>query len=224
LIVILNSQELAEAGKLLDRYPGADVRQMAIKPGVELNKVADLVVDNLKDEEKKKPEGLIDLLVIHTHGAPGEMYLSGDADFGRIVNADSAEHFAGPFAKLLKPHSKGGRGVELYGAPFAAPLLNPRNGKIEDELYGLRFITKLSRGFKAVVCVGADYPAPLSEAQQEDAVIKVFAKEYDDLEEIITIPMRFSMLPDGSFRSRKETILEKLARESSRKDFVLNKF
>lgn len=204
MIVYLHSAEKEKAIRTFDRHLRSDVRHVVVPKGADIRRLAEFVVSRFSDEEKKKPEGLIELLIIHSEGGPGEIHIGGSGEEGSTIYIGNAIRFGATFAKLLAPPRKGGQGVELHGCEAAAAETDPRSGEIRDADCGLKFIFALACGFNTRVRASRDPLVPGNEEFFGESLAEAFPGDGDWQDNVLLRPRQ-----DGSdgFQSRRDALL-----------------
>jgi hypothetical protein len=173
MIVYLHSFKDRYAGRTFSRHIGMDIRHINVPDSTELKDIADVMVAGLNEEEQAAPEGLIDLLVIVAPGGPGFFTLSGEPqDEAFWIDEHSAETFAIPFARLLKPRNFLGEGVEIHGCGPGAAKIDPWTGEASDPDSGHRFLMKLAGFFAHRVKASADAGLTGVDEDYEDSLLE----------------------------------------------------
>jgi hypothetical protein len=198
MIIYLHSFKDRYAGRTFSRHIGMDIRHINVPDSTELKDIADVMVAGLKEEEQAAPEGLIDLLVIVAPGGPGFFTLSGEPqDEALWIDEHSAETFASPFARLLKPKNFLGEGVEIHGCGPGAPEIDPYSGEAVDANSGYRFIGKLAGLFAHRVKASADEGLVGVDEDYEDSLVE--AEPSPDLDGETEIRIVRDMRSDAGF-------------------------
>ena len=186
MILYLHPYIIRYAGQTFGRHIGLDVRDVHLlqggipKDGPSAD-IAEAVVRHFEDDESRSPDGLIDLLVIVADGGPGYMKLSGgEHDDQYLIDVHNAEEFAAPFARLLKPRSHGGEGVEIHACGIAGPSRHPVTGEVEDAELGLRFVARLAVAFGQRVLASGDPALVEIDELFEDSLVEAQPSEDQD--------------------------------------------
>jgi hypothetical protein len=205
MIVYLHTVEKIDKARTFGRHERADVRHIAIPPGIDVRLLAQYVVRQFSEEEQKKPEELIELLIINTEGSCGELYLGGAAAEGSYVYIGNAIPFGRSFARLLTPPRKGGQGIEIHGCAAAAPETDPRTGSIRNAEAGLRFIFALACGFNSRVRASRE---PLITGNEEffgESLVEAYPSDGDWQDNVV---VKFDSTAVGRFMPSRDSILE----------------
>ncbi|MEW6361233.1 MAG: hypothetical protein AB1477_03840 [Acidobacteriota bacterium] len=204
MIVYLHSAEKAKNIRTFDRHRRSDVRHIVLPKGPDIRLIAEFVVSHFSDEEKQKPEGLIELLVINSDGTGGETYIGGADAEGSIIYIGNAFSFGRSFARLLAPPRKGGQGIEIHGAAAAAPERDPRSGNIVDPNYGLKFIFALACGFNSRVRASCEPQVSGNEEFFGETLAEAYPGDGDWEDHVFVRPGQDN---PGNFASRRDAIL-----------------
>lgn len=171
MILYLNSHDAADAGQIYGRHQSQDVRHVTIPSATSSGRVVNAVLSGLSVGMATALDHTIDLLVINAHCSPGVIHLGGASDEAYEINERNAESFASPFARMLKPSSIGGQGVEITGSYVGAGSIDPRTGEVGDPDAGARFLYRLACSFGRRVLGGAGPQVRDSEELSDDSIV-----------------------------------------------------
>jgi hypothetical protein len=208
MIVYLVSADIPDGNVTFERHRGRDVRRVTIPHGVAASGVGSRVLATFSEAERTAPAGLIESLIINTHGSPGIIHLGGITDDDYDINIDNVDDFTAPFRPLMKPMEAGGEGVEIHSCGVAAAHVDPITGEIDDGDRGFEFIYRLACGFGTRVRASGSDQIPDAEGLFEDTLVEATPGDESDSPRSHLVSVRDPrLLRPGGYLARVEAML-----------------